>query len=571
MQSITDLPWLTILIVVPALAALLVWLVPPLRRVARPFGFIVSLLVLVAFIVGGTGFDVQQATQYQLTEQVAWIPQIGATYSLGVNGLGLVMVGLSVFLVPLALLAAWREQEIVPSGADIFRRQAGFVALVLALEATMVAVFAARDVFLFYVAFEALLVPVYFLIGSYGGMRRRYAAIKFLIYSLASGLIMLVGVIALGIAGPGGEQGFVIDTLAGADLGVWTERWIFLSFFLAFAVKAPMWPVHTWLPDAAQQGSPGTSALLVGVLDKVGTFGMLALCLPLFPEASRWAAPVIVVLAVVSVLYGAFVALAQRDIMRLIAYTSVSHFGVMVLGIFVRDEVALSGAMLYMVAHGVSTAALFLVAGFLTQRGGTQEIAAFGGMQRVTPVLAGTFLVAGLATLALPGLSGFLPEFLVFMGSFRVNIAAAVLIVLASIIAALYILLPYQKMFTGPVNERLAEIVDLGGRERWVMGPLVLAMLVLGFLPASVLDVVRPVAEEAAIEQESTLAQSESDDSAASEPASPAPSAESADHDGWGEGPDRTGKPDLAGNEGWRSMSVSAEVASRTTAEGSAK
>src|SRR5690606_22879155 len=300
----------------------------------------------------------------------------------------------------------------------------------------------------------------------------------------ASGLIMLVGVIALGILGPGGTDGFLVDTLTGAELGVWQERWIFISFFIAFAVKAPMWPVHTWLPDAAQQASPGTSALLVGVLDKVGTFGMLALCLPLFPEASRWAAPVIIVLAVISVLYGALVALGQRDIMRLVAFTSVSHFGFIVLGIYVREEVALAGAMLYMVAHGVSTAALFLISGFLTQRGGTQQIAAYGGMQRVTPVLAGTWLVAGLATLSLPGLSGFVPEYLVLLGTFRVNIVAAAFAVLAVILAAL------------PV---------LGAREKWVVAPLVASMLALGFVPGPVIDVLRPVAQEAAIEQPSSL------------------------------------------------------------------
>ncbi|WP_454086119.1 NADH-quinone oxidoreductase subunit M [Georgenia sp. Marseille-Q6866] len=505
MQNISDLPWLSLLIVVPLVAAAVIWLVPALHRVARTVGLVVSLVVLAGFVVMATGFDLGAAAEHQFTEQLSWIPQLGVSYAVGINGLGLTMVGLSVLLVPLALLAAWREQEIVPEGAVVARRQAGFVALVLLLEATMVAVFSARDVFLFYVVFEAMLIPVYFLIGNYGGPKRRYAALKFLVYSLASGLIMLVGVIALGVMGPGGEQAFLIDTLAGSELGVWAERWIFISFFIAFAVKAPMWPVHTWLPDAAQQASPGTSALLVGVLDKVGTFGMLALCLPLFPEASRWAAPVIIVLAVVSILYGALVAVGQRDVMRLIAFTSVSHFGFIVLGIFVREEVALTGAMLYMVAHGVSTAALFLVSGFLTQRGGTQEIAAYGGMQRVTPVLAGSWLVAGLATIALPGLSGFVPEYLVLLGTFRVNVVAAVFAVLAVIIAALYILLPYQRMFTGPRNETLAALPDLGAREKWVVAPLVAGMLALGLVPGPVMDVVRPVAEEAAIEQPSTL------------------------------------------------------------------
>ena len=505
MNTLSNLPWLTILIVVPLVAAALIWLVPALHRVARPVGLAVSLVVLVGFVVMTTGFDLGAASTQQFTEQAAWIPQMGVSYALGINGLGLTLIGLTVFLVPLALLAGWREQLVVPDGADVARRQMGFVALVLLLEALVVAVFAARDVFLFYVVFEAMLIPVYFLIGNYGGPKRRYAAMKFLIYSLASGLIMLVGVIAVGILGPGGPEGYLIDTLAGSDFGLWGERWLFISFFIAFAVKAPMWPVHTWLPDAAQQGSPGTSALLVGVLDKVGTFGMLVLCLPLFPAASQWAAPVIIVLAVISILYGALVALGQRDIMRLIAFTSVSHFGFIVLGIYVREEVALTGAMLYMVAHGVSTAALFLISGFLTQRGGTQQIPEFGGMQRVVPVIAGTWLTAGLATIALPGLSGFLPEYLVLVGTFRVNIVAAVFAVIAVIIAALYILLPYQRIFTGPTNETLAALPDLGARERCVVAPLVLAMLALGLVPGPVLDAVRPVAQDAAIEQESSL------------------------------------------------------------------
>ncbi|MEE6273886.1 NADH-quinone oxidoreductase subunit M [Georgenia sp. MJ206] len=505
MQTTSELPWLSILIIVPLAAAAVLWLVKPLHRVARQVGVGVSLVVLAGAVVMATQFDLATAGEQQLTEQLSWIPQLGVSYALGVNGLGLAMVGLSVFLVPLVLLAGWREQEVVAEGASLERRQMGFVALVLALEALMIAIFAARDVFLFYIVFEAMLIPVYFLIGNYGGPRRRHAATKFLLYSLAGGLIMLVGVVALGVAGNGGPDAFLIDNLVGVELGVWAERWIFISFFIAFAIKAPMWPVHTWLPDSAQQASPGTSALLVGVLDKVGTFGMLALCLPLFPEASRWAAPVIVVLAVISILYGALVALGQRDIMRLIAFTSVSHFGFIVLGIFVRDETALGGSMLYMVAHGVSTAALFLVAGFLTQRGGSQRIADYGGMQRVTPVLAGGFLVAGLATLSLPGLSGFVPEYLVLLGTFRVSVVAGVAAVLAVVIAALYILLPYQRMFTGEAPETLRALPDLGAREKWALAPLVAAMLALGFYPAPVLDAVQPVARDVAIEQESSV------------------------------------------------------------------
>ena len=507
MQPLTAaFPWLTVLIALPLVAAAVLWLVRPLHKVARPDGLAVSLVELVLGIAMATQFDIAQAGQQQLTELAGWIPQIGVSYALGVNGLGLVMVLLAVFLVPLVLLAAWHEQEAVPAGAVLERRQMGFVALVLALEALMVAVFAARDVFLFYVLFEAMLVPVYFLVGNYGGPRRRTAALKFLLYSHAGGLIMLVGVVAVYLAGPGGEQGFLVDTLAGhLEVSPAVERLLFLSFFIAFAIKAPVWPVHTWLPDTTQQAPAGTSTLLVGVLDKVGTFGMITLCLPLFPEASRWAAPAIIVLALVSIIYGGLLAVGQRDIMRLIAFTSVSHFGFMVLGIFVRDQVALTGTMIYMVAHGVSTAALFLIAGFLTRRGGTQQIPAYGGMQRVTPVLAGTFLVSGLASMALPGLSNFVPEFLVLQGTFRVSIVAAVVAVLGVIIAALYILLPYQRIFTGPTVPEMARIADLGAREKWVVGPLVAAMLALGFYPAPVLDAVRPVAQAVALEQPSSI------------------------------------------------------------------
>ncbi|GAA4418153.1 NADH-quinone oxidoreductase subunit M [Georgenia halophila] len=496
------MPWLTVLIVVPLAAAALLWLVPPLHRVARPYGIAVSLVELALAVVMTTQFDTAAAGEIQLTEMAAWIPQLGVSYALGINGLGLAMVLLAVFLVPIVLLAAWREQEVVPDGQRVERRQMGFVALVLALEAVVVGVFAARDVFLFYVLFEAMLVPVYFLVGGYGGPRRRTAALKFLLYSLAGGLIMLVGVVALYIVGPGGEQGFLISNLVGSlETSVMGERLLFLAFFIAFAIKAPMWPVHTWLPDTAQQAPAGASVLLVGVLDKVGTFGMIALCLPLFPAASEWAAPVIIGLALVSIIYGGLLAVGQRDIMRLIAFTSVSHFGFIVLGIFIRDQVALTGAMVYMVAHGVSTAALFLVSGFLTRRGGTQEIPAYGGLQKAVPVLAGTFLVSGLASIALPGLSGFVPEYLVLLGTFRVSVVAGVVAVLGVIIAAVYLLLPYQRIFTGPTRDGLADLPDLGLRERWVMAPLVVAMLALGLYPGPVVDAVTPVADGIAVDQ----------------------------------------------------------------------
>jgi len=308
---------------------------------------------------------------------------------------------------------------------------------------------------------------------------------------------MLAAVVVLYLQGPRGPQGFLTENLVGLALDPTTERWLFLGFFVAFAIKAPMFPVHTWLPDAAQNAPAGTSTLLVGVLDKVGTFGMLTLCLPLFPNASRWAAPVIIVLAVASVLYGALLAIGQEDLMRLIAYTSVSHFGFIVLGIFAFTSTSVAGASFYMVNHGLSTGLLFLVAGMLVARRGSQLIADFGGLQKVVPVLAGVFLVAGLSALSLPGLSPFVSEFLVLIGTFARSGPAAVVAVVGVVLAALYVLWTYQKIFTGPVREGLETMTDLSGREKWVTGPLVAAMLVLGFFPALALPYVNGPAHAA--------------------------------------------------------------------------
>lgn len=530
-------PWLTTMVVVPVVGAVLLWALPAAaRRHARTIGLAVSLLVLALGVLATLQFDTTAAAEHQLEHVVPWIPAFGVSWALAVDGVGLSLVLLSVVLVPLVILAAWREHPeavladaaargsagataagATAAGATAAGATAGgtttatlaepatgapvydggrirtYVALVLLLEAFMVAIFAARDVFLFYVLFEAMLVPVYFMIGMFGGLQRRYAAVKFLLFSLAGGLVMLVGVIALYLQA--GTGSFLVDDLIGAEMTTTTERLIFLSFFLAFAIKAPMWPVHTWLPDAAEQAPAGTSALLVGVLDKVGTFGMLTLCLPLFPEASRWAAPVIIVLAVVSILYGALLAIGQQDLMRLIAYTSVSHFGFIVLGIFAFTSVSIQGSSFYMVNHGLSTGALFLLAGFLVARRGSQRIADFGGLQKVVPVLAGTFLVAGLSALSLPGLSTFVSEFLVLVGTFTAHPAAAIVATLGVVLAALYVLLTYQRVFTGPVRPELAVTPDLSAREKWVVGPLLAAMLVLGFYPAPALDLVRDPAE----------------------------------------------------------------------------
>jgi NADH-quinone oxidoreductase subunit M len=517
-----DVPWLSLAAGLPLAGAALAWALPGrAARWAKHVALAASLGALAVVLLVAVRFDVSAAASDQFVEQYAWIPQLGVSYAVGVDGIALVMLALTAILVPACLLASWNDVELAegtPAG-----RLKTFFALVLLLETLLLLVFAAADVFLFYVCFEAMLIPMYFLIGLYGGPRRRYAALKFLVYSLAGGLLMLAAVVGVYVAGPGGPDGFLTENLVGAGsaVGVGVERLLFLGFFVAFAIKAPMWPVHTWLPDAAEQSPAGVAVLLVGVLDKVGTFGMITLCLPLFPRASAWATPTVVVLAVVSVLYGALLAIGQRDLKRLLAFTSVSHFGFIVLGIFALTTPGQSGSVLYMVNHGFSTAALFLVAGMLVTRRGSQLIADYGGLQRVTPLLAGTFLVAGLSSLALPGLSSFVSEFLVLAGTFQRYPVAAVLATLGIVLAALYILLAYQRMMTGPVREELRETPDLGAREAWVLAPLLAVIVALGFYPRPVLDVLTPAVERT-LEQAQAVDPAPRLDLAAAEPAEPA-------------------------------------------------
>jgi len=331
---------------------------------------------------------------------------------------------------------------------------------------------------------------MYFMIGSYGGAQRSYAAVKFLLYSLFGGLLMLVAVIALYVIA--GKNTFLFGDLVGTVQDATTQKWLFLGFFIAFAIKAPLWPFHTWLPDAAAQAPAGSAVLLVGVLDKVGTFGMLRYCLELFPDASKYFTPLVITLCVIGVVYGAIVAIGQTDMKRLIAYTSVSHFGFIALGVFAMTSNASAGATLYMVNHGFSTGALFLIAGFLISRRGSQFIADYGGVQKVAPVLAGTFLIAGLSSLSLPGLSPFVSEFMVLLGSYERFLWPTVIATTGVILAAIYILWMYQRMMNGPTAEPVKRMPDLNAREKWAIAPLILLLVVFGFYPKPLLDVINP-------------------------------------------------------------------------------
>jgi NADH-quinone oxidoreductase subunit M len=361
----------------------------------------------------------------------------------------------------------------------------------------MIGVFAATDLFLFYVFFEAMLIPVYFLIGGYGTGNRSAAAIKFLLYSLFGGLLMLASIIGIYVIS-GNQIGATFDLtqLATLEIDNQTENFLFLGFFIAFAIKAPLWPFHTWLPDAAKAATPGTSVLLLGVLDKVGTYGMIRFCLALFPDASKTFTPLIITLAVISIVYGAFMAIGQKDIKGLIAFTSISHFGFITMGIFAMTSQGMSGANLYMVNHGFSTAALFLVAGWMMARRKSSTISDFGGLQRVTPVMAWSFFIAGMSGLALPGLSSFVSEFLVLVGTYTRYPVAAVIGTLGIVLAALYILIPIQKTLHGPTTEGNENLKDLNLREKIAIAPVIAIIVVMGFYPKPVLDFINPTSEK---------------------------------------------------------------------------
>src|SRR5512135_32357 len=495
-------PWLTVAGAVPLLGAIVIALIPGLpadsaeadrqaRNVmAKMLALASSLLTLVVVIIIAVKFQVG-GPNYQFTETYSWIPAFGVHYALGVDGIALVLIAMTAVLMPVVLLASWYDADGVlgaPPGPDAPAAASAatprprhsvktYFALMMVLETMMIGVFAATDVFLFYVFFEAMLIPMYFMIGSYGTGRRQYAAVKFLLYSLLGGLLMLVAVIALYVystrsAVTGHHGTFLFNVLIHVPLSPAVQKWLFLGFFIAFAIKAPLWPFHTWLPDAAAAAPPGAAVLLVGVLDKVGTFGMLRYCFELFPNGAKYFTPLVITLSVIGILYGAIVAIGQQSMKRLIAYTSVSHFGFIALGIFAMTSQGVSGATFYMVNHGFATGALFILAGFLIVRRGTDRIADFGGVQKVAPLLAGLFLISGLAGLSLPGLSTFVSEFLVLVGTFTRYKVAASFATAGIILAAIYILWMYQRTMNGPVAESVSAMPDLRARELLAVVPL---------------------------------------------------------------------------------------------------
>src|SRR5690242_16954782 len=520
-------PWLTVAGAIPLVGAIVIALIPGLpadsaeadRRarnaLAKYLALAFSLLTLVVVLIIAVKFQVG-GPNYQFTEDVSWIAAFGVHYALGVDGIALVLIAMTAVLMPVVILASWydadgilgaRPSPTAPAAVPPVASSAAtprprhsvktYFSLMLVLETMMIGVFAATDVFLFYVFFEAMLIPMYFMIGSYGTGKRQYAAVKFLLYSLLGGLLMLVAIIALYVystrSGATGHHGtFLFSELIHVPLSPVVQKWLFLGFFIAFAIKAPLWPFHTWLPDAAAAAPPGAAVLLVGVLDKVGTFGMLRYCFELFPSGAKYFTPLVITLSVIGILYGAIVAIGQQSMKRLIAYTSVSHFGFIALGIFAMTSQGVSGATFYMVNHGFATGALFILAGFLIARRGTDRIADYGGVQSVAPVLAGLFLISGLAMLSLPGLSTFVSEFLVLIGTFSRYKVAAVFATAGIILAAIYVLWMYQRAMNGPVRDEVKGMPDLRPRELLAVAPLVVLLIGAGVYPKPVLDIINP-------------------------------------------------------------------------------
>lgn len=479
---------ITVTILLPVLGAVILAVVRTLtnRQIiqvavgASGASFLASLVLLQQFDRTDSGF--------QLTEEVSWIPALNANIAFGVDGISLVLILLTTFLTPLVLLAS------TTSVTDRFR---GYAAAFLALEAAVIAVFAATDVLLFAVVFEFTIVPMYLIIGIWGGANRRYAAVKFFLYTLAGGLAMLVAIVYLYTK----AGSFAYADMLALELTLTEQRWLFFGFLAAFAVKIPIWPVHTWLPDAHTEAPTGGSVFLAGVLLKMGTFGVLRYMLPLFADAARLYAPWLVAFAVIGILYGAIVALMQADVKKLVAYSSVSHMGFVVLGTFALNTTATSASVVQMVNHGLSTGALFLLIGLLYERRHTREIAAFGGLAANVPVLAGFWLVVSLSSLALPGLNGFVGEFPILVGTFASYRSAAVLAAFGAVLAAVYLLWAYQRIFHGPLEtDENRNTTDMTRREIGIMAPLVALIVAIGLYPTPLFDLVEPSVERVLIE-----------------------------------------------------------------------
>jgi NADH-quinone oxidoreductase subunit M len=471
---------LSIVTFLPALGGLVLLFLPRDQTgLLRRASLAVSVAAFILSVPLYVRFDGASA-DYQFEEFVPWLPSLGASYHVGIDGISLLLVLLTTFLTPLALLGAWHTVD---------DRVKEFVATVLILETGMLGVFVSLDLFVFYVFWEAMLIPMYFIIGVWGGPQRIYAAVKFVLYTMVGSLLMLVAILALyyehGLAT--GVYTFDVPTVARHVLAPGPgQNLMFLAFALAFAIKVPLFPFHTWLPDAHVEAPTPGSVILAGVLLKMGTYGFLRFCLPLFPDASIAYAPLVFALAVIGIIYGAWVSTVQPDLKKLVAYSSVSHLGFVMLGIFALNQQGVVGGVLQMVNHGLSTGALFLMVGMIYERRHTRLIRDFGGLWAIMPAFCTLFLIVCLSSLGLPGLNGFVGEFLILVGTFQVSRTAGTLATLGIIFAAVYMLWMYQRVAFGAVtHDENRTLRDLSLREWVVVLPLVLLIVWIGVYPAA--------------------------------------------------------------------------------------
>jgi NADH-quinone oxidoreductase subunit M len=470
---------LTVLIFLPLAGGIVIaFLSPNAAGRIRWTALMVSFLDLLLAVRTFSMFSLEEAGM-QFVENQAWMTSPPIRYHLGVDGLSFLLILLSAFLTPLAVLASW---------SGIKRRVKEFHLFLLVLEAGTIGVFASLDLILFFIFWEAMLIPMYFLIGVWGHERRVYAAAKFILYTMAGSALMLVGILYLYNLPDVGvfdyEAILRLLSTGAVMLSGPTQTWLFLAFFVAFAIKVPMFPFHTWLPDAHTEAPTAGSVILAGVLLKMGTYGMLRFCLPLFPLASREFAPLIVVLAIIGILYGALVAMVQPDLKRLVAYSSVAHLGFIVLGIFALNTNGVEGAMYQMFSHGVSTGALFILVGLLYDRRHTRLIKEFGGLATSIPIFSAFFMIVALSSLGLPMLNGFVGEFLIILGAFQRHAGYAALAAVGVVLTAVYLLWMYQRVFFGEVtSERNCRLPDCNGREKLILVAIVLVILWMGIYP----------------------------------------------------------------------------------------
>ncbi len=476
---------LTFIIFLPLLGGLILMLFPGRSTVpVKLLGLVVSCFTLVASVYLYVKFD-PSAPGMQFVKEVEWIHAFNISYSLGVDGLSLLLVTLTAFLTPIAMLSSWKAIEV---------RVKEYTIMLLLLETGMLGVFCATDLFLFYVFWEAMLIPMYFLIGVWGGGNRIYAAIKFFLYTMAGSLLMLVAIVWLGYYAstqPGGQFTTALLKLyqIGPTIPLSVQMWLFLAFALSFAIKVPLFPFHTWLPDAHVEAPTAGSVILAGVLLKMGTYGLLRFCLPLFPQSTMLFLPYIAALAVIGIIYGALVSMVQTDVKKLVAYSSVSHLGFVVLGIVTLTEEGIQGSIIQMVNHGLSTGALFLIVGMIYERRHTRAISDFGGLAKVMPVFSTIFMIVCLSSIGLPGLNGFVGEFLILAGTFRSSVLSPWFAIISSvgiILAAVYILWMYQRVIFGNVTKpENRDLKDLSAREVALLLPILLFIVWIGVYPGT--------------------------------------------------------------------------------------